>query len=85
MGSWPALERCREAEENGNIIEARGVFLETRNSIIHAPGRLVATLGVEDLVVVDDGECLLVCHKDRAQELKRLTAALQEAGLDHAL
>ncbi|MQL53478.1 NTP transferase domain-containing protein [Desulfofundulus thermobenzoicus] len=85
VGSWPALERCREAEENGNIIEARGVFLETRNSIIHAPGRLVATLGVEDLVVVDDGECLLVCHKDRAQELKRLTAALQEAGLDHAL
>ncbi|WP_242655998.1 mannose-1-phosphate guanylyltransferase [Desulfofundulus australicus] len=85
VGSWPALERCRETEENGNVIEARGVFLETRNSIIHAPGRLVATLGVENLVVVDDGECLLVCRKDRAQELKRLTAALKEAGLEDAL
>ncbi|OAT80347.1 mannose-1-phosphate guanylyltransferase [Desulfotomaculum copahuensis] len=85
VGSWPALERCRETEDNGNVIEARGVFLETSNSIIHVPGRLVATLGIADLVVVDDGECLLVCSKERAGELKRLTTALKEAGLEHAL
>jgi len=85
VGSWPALERCRETAEDGNVIEAQGVFLETSDSIIHAPGRLVATLGVTGLVVVDDGECLLVCSKERAGELKRLTAALKEAGLEHAL
>ncbi|WP_353928872.1 hypothetical protein [Desulfofundulus kuznetsovii] len=45
----------------------------------------MATLGVENPVVVDDGERLLVCRKDRAQELKRLTAALKEAGLEDAL
>lgn len=85
VGSWPALARCRETGDNGNIIEARGVFLETTGSIIRVPDRLVATLGIADLVVVDDGECLLVCAKERAGDLKLLTAALAEAGLEHAL
>ncbi|HUW65458.1 MAG TPA: mannose-1-phosphate guanylyltransferase [Spirochaetia bacterium] len=85
VGTWPALERCRETEGNGNVLDAQGVFLETTGSIIRVPGRLVATLGITDLVVVDDGECLLVCTKERAGDLKLLTAALEKAGLDHVL
>lgn len=85
VGSWPSLERCRETEADGNVIEARGVFLETTGSIIRVPGRLVATLGITDLVVVDDGECLLVCTKERAADLKLVVAALEKAGLDHVL
>lgn len=85
VGSWPALERCREVKENGNITEARGVFLETRGCIIHAPERLVATLGIENLVLVDDGECIMVCSKERAKDLKKIIAALKENGMEHVL
>ncbi|MDA8336266.1 MAG: mannose-1-phosphate guanylyltransferase [Peptococcaceae bacterium] len=81
VGSWPAL--CREAGEN--VLEAKGVFLETTGSIIRVPGRVVATLGIRDLVVVDDGDCLLVCAKERAVDLKLVTGALAEAGFADAL
>lgn len=79
VGSWTALERHREKDAMNNVLEARGVFLDTRNCLVSS-SRTVATLGVENLIIVDNGESLLVCSKDRAQEIKRVVRALKEAG-----
>jgi len=76
---WSALERHRETDELNSILDARGVFLNTENCLVSS-SRTVATLGVEDLIIVDNGESLLVCHKDRAQEIKKVVQALKKAG-----
>ncbi|MGE5372289.1 MAG: mannose-1-phosphate guanylyltransferase [Solirubrobacterales bacterium] len=85
VGSWTALERYADADENGNVLRGRGVCLDTRNSLIQTEDRVVATLGVEDLIVVDHGNSLLVCHKGRAQDIKQLVHGLAEAGYGHLL
>lgn len=85
VGSWPALEGYRENDDLGNVLEGRGVLLDTRNTLVYAPHKVVATLGVENLIIADAGDSLLVCRKERAQEIKRLLAALKEAGLGEVL
>ncbi len=79
VGSWTALERHRDRDENNNMVDARGVFLDTRDCLISS-SRTVATLGVDNLIIVDNGESLLVCSKDRAQEIKQVVQALKKVG-----
>lgn len=80
VGSWTALGRYREMDSQGNVFEAAGVFLDTRECLVYAPQRVVATLGVEGLLIVDNQDSLLVCGKDRAQEIKKIVEALKKAG-----
>ncbi|KUG02833.1 mannose-1-phosphate guanylyltransferase (gdp) [hydrocarbon metagenome] len=80
IGSWTALGRYRESDHRGNILQGRGVFLDTHDCMVYAPQRIVATLGVEGLIIVDNQDSLLVCSKDRAQEIKKVVEALKEAG-----
>ncbi|MDA8334478.1 MAG: hypothetical protein M0Z41_05680 [Peptococcaceae bacterium] len=65
---WDDAGACAGAGTSERRYRSARVFLDTAGSIIRVPGRLVATLGINDLVVVDDGECLLVCSKERAAE-----------------
>ena len=85
VGSWPALEGYRENDGCGNVLEGRGVLMDTRNTLVYAPHKVVATLGVENLIIADAGDSLLVCHKERAQEIKRLLAELRAAGFGEVL
>ncbi|OPX86718.1 MAG: Alginate biosynthesis protein AlgA [Pelotomaculum sp. PtaB.Bin104] len=85
IGSWTALERYCEKDNCGNILEGKGVFLDTNNSYVYSPNRTVALIGVEDLIVVNDNDCLLVCHKDKAQEIKKAVQILREQGYEDVL
>ena len=85
VGSWTALGRYGEADQQGNVFKARGVFLDTHDCLVYAPDRLVATLGVKDLLIVDDGDSLLICQKDRDQEIKKVVEALRQAGHDEVI
>lgn len=85
IGSWTALERYAEKDECGNAIEGRGVFLDTSNTFVYSPGKTVGVIGVENLIVVNDRDSLLVCRKNRAQELKKVVQALKDEGLDEVL
>jgi mannose-1-phosphate guanylyltransferase len=80
VGSWAALERYRQADPRGNILESKGVFVYTSQCMVYSPKRVVATLGVEGLIIVDNQDSLLVCSKDRAQEIKQVVEALKVAG-----
>lgn len=75
IGDWLAMERFHEKDKDGNTIQAENVAIDTKNSIIFGD-KLVATLGIEDLVVVTTKDAVLVCKKDRAQELKSLVKKL---------
>lgn len=72
LGSWAALERVLEPDENGNLVLGSHLSLDTKGCIIYGKGKPVGTIGLSDMVIVQGEEGLLVCPKDRAQEVKKL-------------
>ncbi|MBE9478643.1 MAG: mannose-1-phosphate guanylyltransferase [Chloroflexi bacterium] len=77
IGDWSALNEVLKTDEEGNVIQASHIGIDTSNSIILSKhtsdrDRLVATLGLSDLVIIDTDDILLVMDKTRAQEVKRI-------------
>ena len=69
IGDWQAMERVHEPDKDGNVIKAEHCGMDTSGCIIFGD-KMVATLGVKDLVIVNTKNAVLVCDKKRAQELK---------------
>ncbi len=80
VGSWAALEPFWDGD-GSNAVRGRALPIDSRGCVVDSPERLVALLGVEDLVVVDSPDALLVCRKDRAQDVRLIVAELQRRGL----
>jgi mannose-1-phosphate guanylyltransferase len=80
IGSWSALWEIGHKDEQGNVCKGDVLALGTHNSLIHAEHKLVATLGVDDLVVVETKDAVLVAHKDRVQDVKKIVEALKNDG-----
>ncbi|MBV9120589.1 MAG: NTP transferase domain-containing protein [Chloroflexi bacterium] len=86
VGTWSALREVLAGGGDGNVSLGGGEVLsiDTRDTLVAAGGRLVATLGVRDLIIVDSGSALLVCHKDRAGDVKKIVERLEaEERLEH--
>ncbi|MDG0794524.1 sugar phosphate nucleotidyltransferase [Cohnella ginsengisoli] len=78
VGSWTALDRIDDRDDNGNVIRGNILNIDTKNCIIESnDGKLIATLGIEDLIVVDTEDVTLICTKDKAQEVKKLLKELR--------
>jgi len=76
VGSWSELADLLRQDEHGNVIEGDPVLIDAEGCFISVPDKLVAAIGVRDLVVVDTPDALLVCPKDRAQDVKRVVEVL---------
>lgn len=85
VGSWPALAEHLPAIPGGRGVADPVVAVDSSGNIVHAPGKVVALVGVSDLVVVDTGDALLVCDKEQAQRVREVLAVLEERGLDELL
>ncbi|SFE86348.1 mannose-1-phosphate guanylyltransferase [Paenibacillus algorifonticola] len=85
VGSWTALERIDELDENGNVIKGNILNLDTKRCIIESNGKLIATLGIEDLIIVDTEDVTLICTKEKAQEVKLLLKELRMQKLEQYL
>jgi len=87
VGSWASLYDILPHDADGNVRLGSGpaVNLDAQGSLIYAERRLVATVGLRDLIVVDAGDALLVVPRDRAQEVSALVRALREQGLQQYL
>ena len=87
VGSWTALWEVGQRDAGGNIERGDVINIDTRDSYIDAASRLVATVGVEHLVVVETADAVLVASKDRVQEVKaivdRLKASRRPEGSMH--
>jgi mannose-1-phosphate guanylyltransferase len=81
VGSWSELADLLHQDEAGNVVDGVPVLIDTRNSFISVPDKLVAVIGVSDLVVVDTEDALLVCPKSRAQDVKKVVEQLGRSGL----
>jgi mannose-1-phosphate guanylyltransferase len=72
VGSWSALERFFEKDSRGNIVKGLSSRIDTKECIIYGDDRLIATIGVENLIIVDTGDAVLICDKKRDQDIKNL-------------
>lgn len=77
VGSWLAVGRIQPTNEFGNVISGSAVTIDTRDTIIQGTGKLIATVGVEDLIIVDTDDALLVCDKSCAGDIKKVTESLR--------
>lgn len=77
VGSWLAVGRIRKSNEFGNVISGNAVTVDTRECIIQGEDKLIATVGLGDVIVVDTKDALLVCHKDHAGDIKKVLENLK--------
>jgi mannose-1-phosphate guanylyltransferase len=86
VGSWLALERLHAQDAAGNTIVARHAGVETSRCIVVGDDQhVIATLGVKDLIIVQDGDCLLVADRTKESEVKKLVEELKRRGLEKHL
>ncbi|MBI3963637.1 MAG: hypothetical protein HY341_01430, partial [Candidatus Kerfeldbacteria bacterium] len=87
VGMWSQLKSLQASERKANVVNgAMHVGIDTTDTLVMGdPQKLIATVGVENLVIVDTGDVLLVCRKDRDQDVKRLLALLKEKGYERYL
>ncbi|MDJ0676072.1 MAG: mannose-1-phosphate guanylyltransferase [Calothrix sp. MO_167.B42] len=79
LGDWNAVERLLKQEDNPNVEMATHISLDTQGAIVYATDRedVIATIGLDDVVIVRDGNITLVVKKDRTQEIKQLVNKLK--------
>lgn len=80
VGSWLAVERINETDENKNFISGDVIAVDAERTTVCGGKRLIAAIGTEDLVIVDTDDVLLVCSKNNTQDVKKVIAQLKENG-----
>ena len=77
VGSWLAVERFNKTNDYGNVVSGDFITVDTRNCILQGEGRLIATVGIKDLVVVDAGDAMLIAAKDSVGNIKKVLETLK--------
>lgn len=80
VGSWSAVYDVLPRDKANNVVVGRHITPDTANSLIYSPKRLVATIGLDDVVIVDTDDVLLVCPRSRAQDVKKIVDILKTNG-----
>ncbi len=80
VGNWSSMWEILPADADGNVVVGEHVGLETRNTIIFGGRRLIATIGLEDMIIVDTDDALLICPVDREQDVREMVRQLREMG-----
>lgn len=85
IGSWQAISELYETDGAGNQIQGHAVLVDSKNTFVQSDQRLVAAVGVDDLVIVDTGDAVLVARRGRAQEVKAVVEELTRREHDSAV
>lgn len=80
VGSWPAALAFQEKDARGNVARGDVLLVDTKDTAVFGGRRLVATAGVEGLIIVDADDALLVTHRERAQGVKEIVERLRAEG-----
>jgi mannose-1-phosphate guanylyltransferase len=86
VGSWLALERSNPQDTDSNTVQGPHVGIDTKNCVIAGePGRLIATLGVSDLLIIQDGDAILVADRKREGDVKLIVEKMKRGPLERYL
>ncbi|QEE45096.1 hypothetical protein FVA81_10910 [Rhizobium sp. WL3] len=77
VGAWNALHHIAEKDADGNVLSGDVISIDTRNSYVRASGKLIALVGMDDVVVVDTDDALLITTRDQAQQVKQIVKKLE--------
>jgi mannose-1-phosphate guanylyltransferase len=80
LGSWDALWEISQKDEKGNAIRGEFIGVDATDSLVHSPGKLVALVGVDDLLVVETPDALLICRRGRSQDVRKVVEAIEKSG-----
>jgi mannose-1-phosphate guanylyltransferase len=85
LGSWDEVFRVSGKDDSGNSITGKVIHKDTKNSYIYSPDKVVATVGVEDLIIVNTDDALLICRKGRSQDVKEVSDYLKRKQMNEYL
>lgn len=78
LGSWKSIYEVSPKDENNNVFVGHVLDKDSKNSFIYSSSKLVATIGLEDTVIVETEDAILACKKDKTQEVKQIYETLKE-------
>lgn len=79
IGSWSELGERVHADARGNSVEGEAVLVDTERSLVFGERRLIAAIGLEDMIIVDTEDAVLVCPRSRAQDVRKVVEALKRS------
>ncbi len=85
LGSWDAVYKLHKKDSDNNVLIGSHVLTDSTGCLIDAPDRCIAVVGIDDLVVVDTGDAILVCPRDRAQDVKDVVEIAKRKKLNEYL
>ncbi len=85
VGSWDNLGVLYDEDENGNINAGDFLGIDTKNCITYSKKRLISTIGVEDLIIVETDDAIMVIDKSKAQDVKKIVDELKNQGREELL
>jgi mannose-1-phosphate guanylyltransferase len=85
VGSWLAVERIKSVNEDNCVINGNVVTIDTADCIIEGGDKLIAAVGLKDMVIVDTEDAILICDKKSTADIKKVLAALRDGGHDEVL
>jgi mannose-1-phosphate guanylyltransferase len=77
LGSWESVYLTSKKDENGNNCSGETVIIDSKNSYVYSDSGLIALVGLDDVIVVQDGNTILVCKRDKAEEIKKVVDQLK--------
>ena len=80
VGSWKFIDTGADASADGNVMIGDHVAVDSTACTVVSKVRLVALLGVDNLVVVEGGDTIMVCDRRRAQDVKKIVGTLRDRG-----
>jgi mannose-1-phosphate guanylyltransferase len=80
VGSWEAVYQLQPKDQNGNCVTGPAWVLDSQGCLVYSPQKAVALIGIKDMVVVDTTDAILVCPRERAQEVKKMVEVLEKQG-----
>lgn len=83
VGNWSSLKSLLPCDEDDNSTLGEAILLDCHDTLVMGGDRLVAAIGLDDLIIVDTPDALLVCHKDRVQDVRRIVAHLKKQGREN--
>ena len=78
LGAWDAVWQVGKQDPHGNVTSGDALLSDTKNSLVHASGRLVSAVGVENLIIIETADAVLVANRNNSQDVKHIVAKLEE-------
>ncbi len=85
VGCWNSIPEVLPCDEDGNVIIGKHIGIDTSGSIIHAPHKLIATIGIKDMIIIETEDALLICPRERGEDVKKMVETMKEKSMDEYL